>query len=460
MRNNNAMSRQSPELFKSRSASQEFLFSRPQGAPSAVDQRQPAPTNLRARQNGPTVSAGEAGTLDRQGLVDAIDTAFASVNKLCVVMLQFETPMDAPDADKQPASAPNTPDPGIVDTVCREIDGIWARIDERRTALAVPHFDIQDGRRMAQRIQQHYTAIGTPPITAGVAVYPTANYTRSQSVDNAGKALVHAGFFGPGSVTCFDAISLNISGDRLYQEGDIQGAVDEFKQGLLMDPTEANLHNSLGVCYGVLGDTQKALDAFDAAMWLAPDNVMAVYNKGYILLQLGHYEKAQEALLQADAIEGDVFEVVFHLGQLFMRMNAAEKARPYLEASTRANNRYGPAFRLLGACLDELNLGKEAIQAYKSAVKINPADALALSALGRLYTERGESLDVAAVMCEQSVQLDPDNGLFHHRLGLVYLSRGKLDHALAEFELATALGHDSRAHIEKTQDLMMAAQAS
>ena len=103
---------------------------------------------------------------------------------------------------------------------------------------------------------------------------------------------------------------------------------------------------------------------------------------------------------------------------------------------------------------------KEAIQAYKSAVKINPADAESLSILGRLYTSRGESLDVATVLCEQSVRLFPDNGLFRHRLGNVYLNLGKLDHALAEFELAAALGHDSRPQIEATQDRLMAAKAS
>jgi tetratricopeptide (TPR) repeat protein len=93
-------------------------------------------------------------------------------------------------------------------------------------------------------------------------------------------------------------------------------------------------------------------------------------------------------------------------------------------------------------------------------VKIYPDDAGSLSLLGRLYTRLGESQDVAAVLCEQSVRLSPDDGVFRHRLGQVYLKQGKLDHALAEFELAVALGHDSRTQIEATQDRMMAAKAS
>ena len=171
-------------------------------------------------------------------------------------------------------------------------------------------------------------------------------------------------------------------------------------------------------------------------------------------------QSALQAFLAADALESGVFEVVFHIGQIHLDQGAPEKAKPYLEAAVRANGRSGSACRQLGACLDRLGLTKEAIQAYKTVVKINPADAASLSQLGRLYVKRGESLDVASVLCEQSVQIAPDNGLFRYRLGCVYLEQGRLDVALAEFELAAALGHDSRAMIEEAQDRMMASKAS
>ena len=67
---------------------------------------------------------------------------------------------------------------------------------------------------------------------------------------------------------------------------------------------------------------------------------------------------------------------------------------------------------------------------------------------------------MASVLCAQSVQLSPDNGLFRHRLGNVFLNQGKLNHALAEFEMAAAMGHDSQPQIEETQDRMTASKAS
>lgn len=451
------MARHSPDLFKNRSATQEFLYSH---ADEIIDDgNSQQALAVRDRAASAPLKAHFSDMLDRQGLARIIDTQMASVPTLCALAVKIDwTAGKKTDEEK----TTDIPEEAVicVSTVCRAHGGVWARIGRDRFACVFPHRTAEDGQELAQHLLKTFPDAPSLPIAIGVSAYPTINCTRSQIVENAEKALEHAGFLGPGSIAGFDAVSLNISGDRHYQTGDITGAIGEFKKGLMIDPADINLHNSLGVCYGVVKDYDNALTAFDNAIGLDPQAVMPIYNKGYILLLKGQREQALECFLKADAREPDVFEVVFHIGQMFMETGPAEKARPYLEAATRANSRSGPAFKSLGACLDKLALTKEAIQAYKSAVKIHPADAESLSSLGRLYTRRGESLDVASVLCKQSVQLFPDNALFRHHLGRVYLNQGKLDQALAEFELAVALGHDSQPQIAETQTRLMAAKAS
>ncbi len=451
------MAKHSKDLFKNRSATKEFLFSPSNEIFDDGKEQKDLPgkdhTGTALRSNH------FSDMLDRQGLIHNIDTHMASASMLCAIAVEIKwtAGMNADDVKKT-----DIPEDTVtpVAAFCRMNNGTWARIGRDRFACVFPHLSTVDGQVLAQHLLNGFPDATCPPITIGVAAYPAINYTRSQIVDNAEKAIEHAGFFGPGTITVFDAVSMNISGDRRYHRGDITGAIGEFKKGLLLDPADVNLHNSLGVCYGVLKDYSNALTAFENAIWLAPEEMMAIYNKGYILLSKGSREQALEYFLEANALEPNVFEVIFHIGQTFMEMDEAEKARPYLEAAASANSRSGPAIKSFGACLGKLGLTKEAIQAYKRAIKINPADAESLSILGQLYIERGESKDVALVLSEQSVRLSPDNGLFRHRLGHVYLNQGKLDHALAEFELAVALSHDSRPQIEETQDLMMAAKAS
>lgn len=450
------MARQFSDLFKNRSATQEFLFS---ASDDGIDNSALTSPTDRDGTAGALLKTRFTDMLERQGLIDAIDTRMASASCLCALAVRIEAATPAGPHD-EPTTDLKVETVRPIAALCRTHGGVWARIGRDRLALAAANLTAADGIALAHRLLGAYPETDRPPITIGVAAYPTLAYTRSQILENAEKALDHGGFFGPGTITAFDAVSLNISGDRHYQAGDISGAIDEFKKGLLLDPSDANLYNSLGVCYGVLKDYDQALTAFEAATRLAPEDVMAIYNKGLIRWLQGRREQALQCFLEADTRESNIFEVVFHIGQILADLGRTEEARPYLEAATQANRRSGVAFKGFGACLDKLGLTKEAIQAYKSAVKINPADAESLSILARLYTDRGESLDVAAVLCEQSVRLVPDNGLFRHRLGVIYLNRGRLDDALAEFEMAVTLGHDSQAQIEETQNRMMAVKAS
>ncbi len=451
------MTNQNSDLFTNRSTTREFLFSH------SKDRTEPQPLEL--------TKTGEKDTteilldndfsemLSRQELMETIDRHLSTAPSIVAMALEIKgTDSAISQEDQTKVFSKDTLLP--IAKVCRTNAGTWAHIGHHRFACVFPDLDKAAVRQLAENLLPSFHGSGHYRITIGIATYPTINYTRSQIVENAEKALDHAGFLDPGTITPFDAISLNISGDRHYQAGDIPGAIDEFKKGLLLNPMDVNLHNSLGVCYGVLKDYDNALASFENAVWLAPDDIMGIYNKGYVLLTKEKRKEALACFFEANEKEPDVFEVVFHIGQTLMEMGDIEKARPFLETSCKVNNRSGPALKSLGNCLEQLSLTKKAIQAYKGVVKINPSDAKSLSTLGGLYVELGESLDVASVFCEQSVRLSPENGLYRYRLGCTYLSREMIDFALKEFEGAEALGHDSRTKIEEIHNKMMSAKAS
>jgi hypothetical protein len=93
-----------------------------------------------------------------------------------------------------------------------------------------PHLTAADGQALARELIDASADAEHTQLTIGVAAYPTINYTRHQIVNNAEKALEHASFFGPGTITPFDAVSLNISGDRHYQAGNLEGAIREYQK--------------------------------------------------------------------------------------------------------------------------------------------------------------------------------------------------------------------------------------
>ena len=109
-------------------------------------------------------------------------------------------------------------------------------------------------------------------------------YKKCEIINNARKAFDHATFFGANSLVAFDDVSLNISGDKFYEKGDIPAAINEFKLALALDPGNVNVHNSLGVCYGLQSDYDSAIAAFQKAMALDPGEYMALYNLGLVHL--------------------------------------------------------------------------------------------------------------------------------------------------------------------------------
>ena len=150
-----------------------------------------------------------------------------------------------------------------VDQVCQAAGAFWGQLSDDLFGCFWPARAVQDCQSLADDIQQGLAQTSTATVTIGIATYPLLDYPQSQILENAIKALRHAAFFGPGSCTVFDAVSLNISGDEKYQAGDIEGAIHEFESGLRLDPANVNLHNSLGVCFGVLKQFERAWGEFD-----------------------------------------------------------------------------------------------------------------------------------------------------------------------------------------------------
>ncbi len=345
-----------------------------------------------------------------------------------------------------------------IDDVAGE-SGIWGLINRKIFGCFFPKKDEKFCKNAARKIQQKLSRKRNETVTIGIALYPTIGFWRNRIFENAQKALNHASFYGPGTITVFDAVSLNISGDKLYQEGDIQGAIEEFQAALKLEPHNINVHNSLGVSYAILGQNEMALGEFESVLEIDPDNAMALYNAGLIYDLMDDTEKALEYFLHGDKLGENVFEVSLQIGKLYTQREEYQVALEHLEKAIRQNPESAAPFRYLGDCLAGLKRYKEAVQAFKKAIKYNPYDAHSISGLGYLFDAMEENPEITTTFYQHSVNLAPENGLFRFRLGLIYYKQEMLYEALEEFLYASKLGCDADEYVETIQDRLRA-QAS
>lgn len=340
-----------------------------------------------------------------------------------------------------------------IETTCLEYNGIWGLVERDLFACLFPDGDDESCRRFADRIRESYRHFCGGSLTAGITRYPLAVFTREQTLENARKAIDHAAFFSPGGTAVFDAVSLNISGDGFYHRGQVDEAIEEYRKALILDPSNMNVHNSLGVCYAVLGAYQSAIEEFASAMGQAPEDAMPVYNTGVVHMMTGALNTALTFLENAARMAPDMFEIAFQLGRLHLDADRPKRAIDYFRKALGLNPDSGIPHRYIGECCERLALNEEAISHYKKAIRANPNDAAALAALGHLFCLSGENAEIALMFCRHSVEISPKSGALRQKLGEILLKTGKLDEALAEFEEASALGFDCNALIQETLDL-------
>ncbi len=303
--------------------------------------------------------------------------------------------------------------------------GLWENLD--KTSFVLAFWDYDSEKKASQLIVALKNKISTAlkaDILMGVAKFPYHDFSKSQTFSNALKAIDHAAFFTPATLTHFDATSLNISGDRLYQLNKSDMAIIEYEKGLKIDSNDINLINSLGVCFGVMGNLDKAKLEFKKAMAINPNELLVIYNIGLLYQIEGDLDKAIIYLRKAHGIDPCIFEVELLLGHLLIKKELPDQAMPHLETASRINPKSGLAFRMKGEIYLDKNLPEKAGKEFNKAIKLNPSDAVSLSGYAKSLELQEKNLNIALTFAENSITFEPDNKLFKERLKII---QGKIE---------------------------------
>lgn len=305
--------------------------------------------------------------------------------------------------------------------------------------LFMTGLDQESALSVLNDLQDKISKTNDRTFSAGLASFPFADCKRSAIPLNARKALQHTFFFGSASITPFDAVSLNISGDVYYNEGDMNGAVREYLLGLELAPENVNLLNSLGVAYVRLNRLKTAISCFDKTLAIDADNYMALFNLGSAWLTSGRDDLAVGFFERALAIDGRVFDLTLQLAELYCRSGQYQKVVNLLDVSDvdrgkRADWEDASALRCLGEALRNLGENRRAMECLQQASAFNPQDSRVLSLLGELYDVEGQGEDIALSLCREAVEIDDSKWDNLYRLGLVLARQGFNQEAIVNLQ--------------------------
>ncbi|MCB2227465.1 MAG: tetratricopeptide repeat protein [Desulfarculaceae bacterium] len=287
-------------------------------------------------------------------------------------------------------------------------EAVVGRYSPEALAVLAPGLDAEAALAAAGEALEAMRSSGGRPVRAGVAAHPREGFAKGEAMDHAAKALVHAGYLEPYSAVACDAVSLNVSGDTLYNAGRLSEAVAEYEKALLLQADEPNVINSLGVCHGRLGNMERAAEYFGRAVEVSAQDFMAHYNLGLALLNLERVEEAGPCLARSLELEPQHADTLFQLGALAQKQGHTNEALDYFRrAAARPECRPAVHCRL-GQMLAAAGETGPAEAAFKEAVKHNPRDIAALGGLAVLYLDRGANSEIALSLAKRAQQQEPD----------------------------------------------------
>jgi len=333
-------------------------------------------------------------------------------------------------------------------------------VSQREAFVFLEGMDRGAAEQWLAQFREQMDAIGGSSFSMGLAVFPHHHFKKSELPMNCRKAVLHAGFLGPDSLAVFDAVSLNITGDVYYNEGDLVKAMAEYRNGLQIDPDNVNLLNSMGVASVQLNRPKAAQTFFQKALAVDEKNFMALFNLGFVFLDAQKPIEARSLWERALSVDAEHCDLLQHLGILCCRLGDFGKARELLERCERIvendGGRGGELMvisRWMGRVYEAFGENGKAIASYQRAVSGNPRDAGSLSRLGRLYALAGQGDDIALSLCRQAAELD--GGKAEHWFRLAWLQDRLENHEDAGQSLAECL----RLEPEHVEALFLQGQA-
>lgn len=316
-------------------------------------------------------------------------------------------------------------------TLAREIfsqdDGaalLGGRYSLNSLLLFHPEMDAASAKENYEELASRLERMGIS-VAVGLACHPFLNFRKADALDNARKALEYAMLLPAPHVGVVDSLALNISADKQFSQGDLYGAVEEYKLSLLADEDNNLARNSLGICLARLGRLPQARQHFEEVLSRDKKDVMALYNLGHVCQRMGEANQARKAYKRCLELEPGHVYALIRLGQLSEQQNRLAQARNYYNRAESSEEGSGLTQRYLARlCLRQGRI-EEARERLHQALLHDPKDAWSMYLLAKLYLDNGEDPSIAESLARQSVSLRPENRGFWLELARAYEIQGR-----------------------------------
>lgn len=230
------------------------------------------------------------------------------------------------------------------------------------------------------------------------------------------------------------------------EQGNVGLGVQELEQARQLDPRSAELHATMGEAYRVQGRVADAKNELQTAMDLAPDDWRWPYLLAALQIDSGDFKPAEANLKTALEKTPDNARVLYNLGLAYRKQSKLDEAAKAYQDALKFDSSYFPVAMASATVLTLQQRYNDAIEMYKRAVEMRPADWRTWGSLASAQEFSGADPDEVARNYRKAIELaapqlkaTPDSPFLVSRIGKFYASLHDSAHALPLIRKALAL---------------------
>lgn len=265
-------------------------------------------------------------------------------------------------------------------------------------------------------------------------------------------------------------------GTSYYQKGERARAEKSYLAALALKPDDVPTLRALADLARAGGNLEKALSYLVRARKIAPDSPAVLYDFGWTALNMNLLYDALSVLERLHKMQPDHPGYLYALAIARLHNGEAPRAQALIKRYIELRPQDGRGYYILGAILYVLKNFTEArtalerslalvyypdaeyylgliaheegnaVQALvwlRRALKSDPTNAAAHSALGLLYVKM-KDYNAARETLERAINLNPKDATAHYQLGIVYTRLGEKERARSIFEINKKLSAEQR----------------
>ncbi|HEY1793169.1 MAG TPA: tetratricopeptide repeat protein [Opitutaceae bacterium] len=232
-------------------------------------------------------------------------------------------------------------------------------------------------------------------------------------------------------------------GNDLMQDGDGDGAIQEFRSAIGLRPDDVDLENDLAIALMRAGKTEEAAAEFRRVLAAQPGDTEAHNNLGNLYAQLGNIDAAIAEYRQAERADTGDIGPHYNLANLLMQAGRVDEAVSEYRAALRVNPHDPDSHYNLGLALARKGDDAAAVEQFRGAVDADPSYEGAHLNLGAILLKRSKPEEAIAEF-EKAVGLKPDDDDARFDLGTALFSVGQIDKAITQFRAVVEARPDDR----------------